>query len=150
MAKLTLKEVNKHIQEKYPLIEVVKDDRGGLYLYSKDDKIALALAGLYSSVLDIHINSVKYYTLDLMMDNVERVLTDWYRFEGDRLPVVFSTRMIEKLSKNEYFRFPGKKTVYVAAGYNRSTKKYSYQKFEDINAFGERKKGTPVEIDFEF
>jgi len=57
---------------------------------------------------------------------------------------------IEKVKKGDCFRFPGKKTVYIHDGYNRSTRKYSYFKFEDVNEFREKKKGTLVEIDFDF
>lgn len=58
---------------------------------------------------------------------------------------------IEKVKKGDYFRFPrGYQRVYVADGYNRSTRKYSYYRFDDINHFGEKKKGTVVEIGFDF
>lgn len=42
------------------------------------------------------------------------------------------------------------KSILVADGYNRSTKKYSYYRYDDINHFGEKKKGTLVIIDPDF
>lgn len=41
-------------------------------------------------------------------------------------------------------------SVQVADGYNRSTKKYSYYRWDDINHYGEKKKGTQVLVDFDF
>lgn len=60
------------------------------------------------------------------------------------------TIAIERVKKGDYFRFVGKKPVYVADGYNRFTKKWSAYRFDDISAFRETKKGTMVEIDFDF
>jgi hypothetical protein len=60
------------------------------------------------------------------------------------------TTTIEKVKKGDYFRMPNKKTVYVFDGYNRHTRKYSYYKYHDVNSFGEKKKGTIVEINFDF
>lgn len=57
---------------------------------------------------------------------------------------------IENVKKGDVFRLIGGKAVLVADGYNRSTKKYSYYRWEDISHFGEKKKGTQVEIDFDF
>lgn len=58
-------------------------------------------------------------------------------------------RPIERVKKGEYFKLNGK-TVYVADGYNRSTKKYSAFRFDDVNHFIEKKKGTRVEVEFDF
>lgn len=58
---------------------------------------------------------------------------------------------IEKLKKGDFFkRKEGAKDIFVFDGYNRSTKKYSSYKYEDINSFMEFKKGTKVFINFEF
>lgn len=74
---------------------------------------------------------------------------------------------IDKVKKGEYFKIAIRSkhkdgdagfyttltvmpTVYVADGYNRSTKKYSAYRFEDINHFIEKKKNTPVQIGFDF
>lgn len=65
-------------------------------------------------------------------------------------PPPFKLSTIEKVKKGDYFRFPGRKPVYVADGYNRHTRKYSAHKFDDVNTFAERKRGCVVEIDFEF
>jgi hypothetical protein len=42
------------------------------------------------------------------------------------------------------------KTVYVKGGYNRSTRKFDFWKFDDINATRELPGARPVSIDFEF
>lgn len=59
---------------------------------------------------------------------------------------------IESLKKGDYFRLLGfkSKDVKVFDGYNRSTRKYSYYSFNDINKFGEKKKGTLVNVGFDF
>jgi hypothetical protein len=57
---------------------------------------------------------------------------------------------IEKVKKGDYFRLKVNGPVYVADGYNRSTRKYSAFKFDDINAFVERKKGVIVFTGFDF
>jgi hypothetical protein len=65
-------------------------------------------------------------------------------------PPEVKTTTVEKLKTNDYFRLVGGKSVLVFKGYNRSTKKYQYCRWEDINHFGEKMKGTIVEIDFDF
>lgn len=65
------------------------DDHGSLYLYSDDENIGIQLAGLYSSSLDMHINSIGAFGLSGMMDCVERVMRDEFRFGEDRCPVKF-------------------------------------------------------------
>lgn len=57
---------------------------------------------------------------------------------------------IDKVKKEDYFRFPGQTKVRVRSDYDNSSRKYSYYDFDDVNKFGQRKKGTPVEIDFDF
>lgn len=60
-------------------------------------------------------------------------------------------KQIQFLTKGELFKMSATgKTVYVYDGFNRSTKKYSFYKFEDINAHREVEKGKYVCIDFEF
>lgn len=51
---------------------------------------------------------------------------------------------IERLKKGDIFTFPGREREYYFDGYNRSSGKYSYHRADDINAFGEKKKGTLV------
>lgn len=57
---------------------------------------------------------------------------------------------IEKLKKGQYFKLINGSAVLVFDGYNRFTRKYSYYRFDDINRFGEKKKGTLIITDFEF
>lgn len=57
---------------------------------------------------------------------------------------------IDKVVKGDYFRLKVNGPVYVAQGYNRSTGKYSASKFDDVNAFTEKKKGFVVYVDFDF
>lgn len=63
------------------------------------------------------------------------------------------TIKVEQLTKQKekYFkRKQSAKTVYVFSGYNRSTKKYSAFKHDDVNSFMEFKKGTEVFVGFYF
>ena len=58
---------------------------------------------------------------------------------------------IETLKKGAFLKLsPTSSVVYVYDGYNRFTKKYSYYAFNDINHFGEKKKGTLITIGFDF
>jgi hypothetical protein len=57
---------------------------------------------------------------------------------------------IDKVKKGDYFRLKIDGPVYVAQGYNRNTRKYSASKFDDVNAFTEKKKGFTVYVDFTF
>lgn len=57
---------------------------------------------------------------------------------------------IEKVKKGNYFRLKENSPIYVADGYNRTTKKYSTYKFDDISSFREFKNGTVVIVNFEF
>lgn len=54
-----------------------------------NEKTGLALATLYSSSLDIHINRMQVYGLEGMLENVDRVLSDHFRFKDDQNPVKF-------------------------------------------------------------
>jgi hypothetical protein len=60
------------------------------------------------------------------------------------------TQKIEKLKKGEYFKKLGQNQVLIFNGYCRINKRYEYQKFDDISAFGYIKKGKEVAIGFEF
>lgn len=57
---------------------------------------------------------------------------------------------LSDLKKGDYFRRIGGKTVFIRGEYDRSSKKYSVCKFDDL--FDEKflHGKTPVEIDFEF
>ncbi len=57
---------------------------------------------------------------------------------------------IESLKKGDIFRIAKAKRVLVYDGYNRSTKKYSAYAYDDINHFVEKKKGTKIEVGFDF
>lgn len=57
------------------------------------------------------------------------------------------TSTIENVKKGDIFQFSENGKLFIADGYNRSTKKYSYTKYSDISSFGEKKKGTRVLID---
>ena len=57
---------------------------------------------------------------------------------------------IEKVQKGDYFRFPNTTRVYVRDDYSRTCQKYGYYRFDDVNHTGYKKKGTIVEIDFDF
>ena len=57
------------------------------------------------------------------------------------------TTTIEKLERGAVFQFTPNGSLYVADGYNRSTGKYTYSKYSNINSFGEKRKGTTVYID---
>lgn len=60
-------------------------------------------------------------------------------------------KKIEQLKKGDFFKLKAEsKSVYVYEGYCRFNKAYVYSRFDDINAFGKRKKGTMVVIDFDF
>jgi len=61
-----------------------------------------------------------------------------------------NTTTIDKLKKGDYFRLPGKQRVYVRKEYSREAKKYEASRFDDVNHFIYKKKGTIVEIDFDF
>ena len=57
---------------------------------------------------------------------------------------------IEKVKKNDFFRLSGGKQVYQAEGYCRMNKKYCGSSYDDISKCTYKKKGTLVEIDFDF
>lgn len=59
------------------------------------------------------------------------------------------TRKLSSLKKKEYFRFPGKKKVYVFDG-GGPKKGFNYYAFDDVNAFYSTKTDRVVETDFDF
>lgn len=60
-------------------------------------------------------------------------------------------KKIEDLKKGEFFKLkPESNIVYVRGSYVRETKRYESCKFEDINSFTYKKKGTIVFVGFDF
>lgn len=59
------------------------------------------------------------------------------------------TVQLSKIKKGEYFRFPGKKKVYIFNGGGKK-KGFSYTAFDDINATYTTKTDRVIETDFEF
>jgi|LakMenEpi03Aug12_release.lakeMendotaPanAssembly.Ray.scaffolds.fasta_scaffold541531_2 hypothetical protein len=62
---------------------------------------------------------------------------------------------IEQLKKGDFLTLktagtPTEKNVWSYVGYNRSTKTYTIQRFNDASAFRELKKGTTVIVGFTF
>lgn len=62
---------------------------------------------------------------------------------------------IEKCKKNEFVtlkpdREPKQSLVYLHKGYNRFNKRYELQKFDNINHYVYKKRGTIVYINFTF
>lgn len=66
----------------------------------------------------------------------------------------FTVRLVPvesiKPKSDPYFRLQGGKEVYIYEGYNREAKKYQGYAFNDVNKFKYLKKGTMVEVGFEF
>lgn len=60
-------------------------------------------------------------------------------------------KKIEDLKIGEFFKLKeDSSVVYVRGSYIREIKKYESSKWEDINSFTYKKKGTLVFVDFEF
>ena len=57
---------------------------------------------------------------------------------------------IEKVKKGDFVRMPSGKKVYIFKGYDRSLRKYELQDYWDISNFKYIKKGTKIEIGFDF
>lgn len=85
MLRLTLAKVNKHIQAKYPLIQLVRGE-GDFYIASEDDAMALKLAALYTTSIPVH--AINNLTLGGWMDSVEYVMRDAQRNQYDRNPII--------------------------------------------------------------
>jgi hypothetical protein len=85
----SIKQVNKALQEKYPLLELVKTNEGGgfFYIHSPDDEVSLKIAGLYSSA--IYVSKISNLTVQRWIEEIELLLSDWQRFESERSPIVF-------------------------------------------------------------
>lgn len=81
---LTLKRVNKAIEEKYPKVFLVKGN-GYYYLASDDSEIGLKLATLHTTSIDIF--DISHLSLERWMDEVKYVLSDSNRSEDERSPV---------------------------------------------------------------
>ena len=60
------------------------------------------------------------------------------------------TTNIENLKKGDFFRRANGKKVYIYKGYDRTNKAYEAQAFDDISDFKYLKKGTKVNIGFDF
>lgn len=61
-----------------------------------------------------------------------------------------TTTTIKDLKVGDYFKLTPNGRVYVRDTYNRSTKKYEYYDYDDVNRFHECKGTKLVIIDFEF
>lgn len=82
----SLASINKHIQKYYPLISLVKGN-GYHWIHSSDDRIAIQLAGLYTTSIDVP--RIAQLTPDEWLERVNYVLADSYRLPFDRMPVKF-------------------------------------------------------------
>ncbi len=73
----SLAEVNAHIKTKYPDLDVEKhhDTKGSYYWYSEEDKLALYLAGLYSTTIDVA--NTKHQSLDTWMKDADEIMKDF-------------------------------------------------------------------------
>lgn len=60
-----------------------------------------------------------------------------------------TTITIKDLKVGDYFKLKENGRVYVRGSYNRSTKKYEYYDFDDVNRFHDCKGSKQVIIDFE-
>lgn len=85
MLRLTLAKVNKHIQAKYPLIQLVKGE-GYFYVHSDDDAMGLKLAMLFTTSIPVY--AINQLTIGGWMDSVEYVLRDGQQVEWNRNPII--------------------------------------------------------------
>lgn len=102
---LTLKKINKAIQEKYPEIYLVRStEKNYFYLHSDNQVLALKLAGLYTTSIFMH--SINQANLERWIQFVDFVVEDRERIATERQPV-FPTNNIrlEGLSKEEKIVF---------------------------------------------
>lgn len=81
----TLKTVNKFIQEKYPLIELVQG-RGYVYVSSSDDAMLLKISGLYTS--SIMVCKISHATKEQWLSMTEEVLRDSQASTYDKHPII--------------------------------------------------------------
>lgn len=61
-----------------------------------------------------------------------------------------TTKTIKDLKVGDYFKLTVNGRVYVRATYNRSTKKYEYYDFDDVNHWHDCKGTKKVITDFHF
>lgn len=61
-----------------------------------------------------------------------------------------TTTTIKDLKVGDYFKLTPNGRVYVRDSYNRSSKKYEYYDFDDVNRWHECKGSKQVIIDFQF
>ena len=75
----TLPEINKHIQTKYPSLELVENEESeeGWYWYSDDEKIGLYLAGLPQTGLDFSPFDATHTTLESWMEEADKIMKDY-------------------------------------------------------------------------
>jgi len=85
MARLTLKQVNKHIQTKYPDIFVQRID-GYFSVWSDDDATQLKISSLFSSGI-YFTPTVNSLSLEKWMESVEYVIEDTQRSPSEREPL---------------------------------------------------------------
>lgn len=57
---------------------------------------------------------------------------------------------LKELKKGDYFKLKPNGRVYVRSDYDRSTKKYEYYDFDDVNIWHQTKGSKEVITDFEF
>lgn len=86
-----------------------------------------------------------YPHIKLTAEQYSRVLA-----EAQHILYSCKTTTIERVKKGDYFRIPNASRVYVRDDYNRFTRTYDGYRFDDVNHFKQWKKGTTVEIDFDF
>lgn len=65
-------------------------------------------------------------------------------------PIAIKLIEIENVPKGDYFRRKNGKKVFIYKGYCRLNKAYEGQEFDDTSTCKYFKKGTMVEIDFDF
>jgi hypothetical protein len=68
----TLAQVNKAIQKKHPLVELVKGE-GYFYIYSSDKNMGRYIASLYTS--SIYVYALNQQTVEQWVADVDRLLT---------------------------------------------------------------------------
>lgn len=93
--------------------------------------------------------SVRIKTLQAMGKGIAEIIKE--KIANPHSTGIGTATTIEMLQKGDYFRFPGQTRVYVRAGYiGGKTYQYSAYRFDDVNHFICKDKGTIVEIGFDF
>lgn len=62
----------------------------------------------------------------------------------------FRAMKLKELKKGDFFKLKPNGRVYVRDSYNRSTKKYDYYDFDDVNRWHDAKGDKEVIVDFNF